>query len=237
MTLENVAKNFDHNVTVDTVLKEIGAVSTEVYIKYIKCANSANNIGDTLEFVNSLEESGTAYKTFLEGLSDFVLECMKIKYGIGIEEASPDLADATKKLFSRYDMEDVDCLLQILEYANRQVSADESMGRLTILTTAMRISKVKALAIGLQNLEEDTVRETKKGSELAAERHKEETESSTVKAMVVDDALIASVLGNNTKEVLPGINVALNEDEVDTDKSIELSNEDLIAKFCHEDRA
>ncbi len=234
MTLENVAKNFDHNVTVDTVLKEVGAVSTEVYAKFIKCANSANNIGDTLEFVTSLEESGITYKAFLEGLSDFVINCMQIKYGIGIEEASPDLVDATKKLFNSYHMEEIDVLLQILEYANKLVSADESTGRLTILTTAMRISKVKALSIGLQHLEADTIKETKKGSELSAERHKQESESATVKASIVDDALIASMIGNSTKEVVPGENISLIEDDVITDKSAELSDEDLLAKFCGE---
>lgn len=233
MTLENVAKNFDHTVTTETVLSEIGAVSTEMYTNYMNGANSSNNIGETLEFMRQLDEKGISYKAFLEGLSDFVLNCMQIKYGINIEDASPDIAEAAKKLFKQYDMEDVDTLLQIMEYANKQVAADESMGRLTVLTTAMRISKVKALAIGLQNLELDTDKETKKGSELAAERHKEETESAVVKAVSVDDSLIASMIGKETKEIAPGANIALIDDDDDTDTKNGMSDEDLLAKFCY----
>ena len=233
MTLENVAKNFDHTVTTETVLSEIGAVSTEMYTNYMNGANSSNNIGETLEFMRQLDEKGISYKAFLEGLSDFVLNCMQIKYGINIEDASPDIAEAAKKLFKQYDMEDVDTLLQIMEYANKPVAADESMGRLTVLTTAMRISKVKALAIGLQNLELDTDKETKKGSELAAERHKEETESAVVKAVSVDDSLIASMIGKETKEIAPGANIALIDDDDDTDTKNGMSDEDLLAKFCY----
>lgn len=209
MTLENVAKNFDHVVSIENVMIERGAVATELYARYMNGANSDSPIEATLHFLNELDDRGITHLDFLSGFTEYVMDCIGIKYGIGIEEATDELAKDAQKLFKRYSIEDLDCLLQIVEHANKQVATNENMGRLTILNTAMRISKVKLLAVGLQHVEVDTADQNSKSSRLAAEVHKKELEDKTARAISVDEATLASVFGRDVKEIAPGANVAL----------------------------
>ena len=231
MTLENVAKNYDHRVDIENVMKEIGAISTAIYVDYIERANSNEPIASTLEFLSVLEEKGIEYREFLSGLSNFVISCLQIKYGVDIEDMSPEMGTAAQKLFKSYTIEDTDCLLQILEYANKQVRNDENLGRMTILTTAMRIAKVKLLAIGLQSVQADSESETKKGSILAAEVHKQELESAQAQADILDESTLTAALGREVKEVASGINLSVTDDEDEHDNMTDYDDEKLLSMF------
>ena len=234
MTLENVAKNYDHDVTIKNIMAERGAVETEIYEAYIKAANSKSSaISETLLFLNMLEEKGITHRQFLEGLTDFIMECIALKYKIGIEDATPEKAEAMKELFKRYDTEQMDCLLQILEYANKQIMMNENTGKLTLLNTALRIGKVDVLSIGLQRVERDTVRETNIGMEEAAKIVKEEAITPASRTASVDESILASVFGREIKEVSAGVNIALvdSDETSEEESSLGMSDDEIMSLF------
>lgn len=241
MTLENVAKNFEHDVTIKNVQLERGAVETEIYAKYIRGANSRDPIEATLTFINELEEKGITYKAFLDGLTEFIISCINVKYGIGIEDMTEDIAKEAVSLFKSYTMEELDCLLQIIEYAVKTVNSNEDMGKLTVLNTAMRIGKVKILSIGLQHVESDTLSETKIGMQKSAKLLDEEESSKEIHGISADDATLASVFGREIKEVSAGANIALLDSATDEDageqsNEEEMTDEALLKIFSGENK-
>ena len=236
MTLENVAKNFSKQCTVKNVLAEIGAIDTEVYVKYIACANGNDPIADTMAFCNELEQNGTEYKDFLSGLTGFVLNCMKVRFGIGIEDMPTEYASAAKSLFGTYDTPDIDCLLQIIEYANRQISMDENAGQLTVLTTAMRISKVKLLSVGLQHSELEAAMQTELGMRRSAEILKKEDAEVAVQTIDVDASSLLPIFGKGIREITGGIrideqNIPVKADGQDEEDMEGLSDDELMNMF------
>lgn len=240
MTLENVAKNFDHMVTIENVMKERGQAETELYARYLfnSSVTDGSPIENVLLFLNELEEKGITYRDFMSGFTEFIMDCMAVKYNIGIEDMTHEIGAKAKKLFETYSIEDLDCLLQILEYANKQIVADEAMAKLTMLNTAMRISKVKLLSIGLQNVEFETVKQVNAGTKKAAEVYKEELEKGKIRAVSVDDAMLASVFGREVKEVTPGANVALVKEQDNTGGSDEVSigDEEMLKMFGYSNK-
>lgn len=233
MTLESVAKNFDNDCTIKNVMAERGELETAIYADYIRCANSSDPIADTLRFCDRLDGIGVTPIEFISGLSDFVIRCISAKHGIGIEDMTQEMADAAKELFSSYKSDEVDTILQIMEHANRMAALNEKMGQLTLLNTAMRISKVKLLAVGLQRVEVETVHETEKGARKAAEIHKEELNAKQATSVKLNDSMLLPVFGRSLKEVSGGIGGAI----VDTDSDNEpaddgsLSDEALMKLF------
>lgn len=241
--LENVAKNYDHDVTVANVLKEQNDVGIALYEKYFKGAQSRDPISSTLLVCEELEAKGITYKDFLNGLIDFVTTCIAIKYGIGIEGETTDSLMAAKKLFSSYSISDMDCLLQIMEYASKMLYTSASTEKLVLMTTAMRISKVKLLEAGLQFVERDTVRETEIGAEKHMAAQKAE-QIQTSKPLDVNEQLLATVFGKQVKEIASGDNLAVQQAEnnpttsyEDTGQSEEdqsasvMTDEQLLAMF------
>lgn len=202
-TLENVAKNYNHEVTVANVLKEYNDAGVTRYAEYFKGAQSNDPISSTLLMCEKLDAEGITYKDFLDGLIDFVTTCISIKYGIGIEGETTESLMAAKQLFSSYSISDMDCLLQIMEYASKMLHTSTSTERLVLLTTAMRISKVKILQAGLQFVERDTARETERGAEKHAALENAEQQQAS-KPLDVNEQLLASVFGKQVKEIASG---------------------------------
>lgn len=229
MTLENVAKNNSYDCTVKNVLDERGTVATDVYEEYIKCATSG--IEEILRFYNGLEEKGIQPIDFMRGFTEFVMDCMMVQFGIGIEDMTADFVTAAKTLFKSYNSEELDCLLQIVEYANKMMSSDESVGRLIITTTAMRIGKLKLLAIGLQNASSDSEEETAKGNRMAVKKYREELESAGAKPKLLTNSLMAPVFGSNVREVKAGININATNDDIDTSDDRMMSEDELFSLF------
>lgn len=210
LKLEDIAKSNARVVTVEDVQRETGSKDSKMYIDYYRAANSGLN--DILTFTQNLKENNISYTEFIRGLTKFTLSCINIKFGIGLSSYSPDYIESVKKFFNVYNSEDIDCLLQILEYANKMMNSDNTMSELVLNTTAMRISKIKLLAVGLQNEKELAIEETKKGNKQSIEISKEE-KTLKAKENILDNALVSSALGKNVTEIKA--DVILDEDDID----------------------
>lgn len=240
--LENVAKNNDRVVNIANVLKEHNEVGIRRYEEYFAGAQGKDPIASTLLICEKLEAEGVTYKDFLDGLIDFVTTCISIKYGIGIEGETTESLMAAKKLFSSYTISEMDCLLQIMEYASKMLYTSSSTEKLVLMTTAMRISKVKILEAGLQYVERDTVKQTERGADIHIANLNAE-QKTQVKPLDVDESLLASVFGKQVKEIASGSNVIVEQpvqgtstEQQDTDTPEELStdvmtDEQLLAMF------
>ncbi len=229
--LENVAKNYDKKVTVANVLKEHNEVGIARYEEYFSGAQSKDPIASTLLICEKLEAEGVTYKDFLDGLIDFVTTCISIKYGIGIEGETTESLMAAKKLFSSYTISDMDCLLQIMEYASKMLYTSSSTERLVLLTTAMRISKVKILEAGLQFVERDTAKETERGAEIHAAALNEE-QGTIAKPLEVNEQVLSTVFGKQVKEIASGDNLSIassNENISTGSESTETGDEEPTA--------
>jgi len=159
---------------------------------------------------------------------------MKIKYGLLDEMYSPEYLKAVKEFFKSYYTEDLDCLLQILEYASKMIYTDESMGELIISTTAMRIGKIKLLSVGLQDELSKAIKENEKGTQKAVQMERQELVSMRGVSSRVDDALISATFGANVKEVKAGpkpniITEVVAGEEKDDDRH--LTDEELLDIF------
>jgi len=97
---------------------------------------------------------------------------MYTKFGLNLEDYPLEYIKQIKEFFATYNSDDLDCILQIIEYANKTISVNENSAELVITTTAMRIGKVKLLAIGLQNEADKAIEETKAGTKNSIKANK-----------------------------------------------------------------
>lgn len=230
--LENVAKNNSNKCTLENVMRESGSVANDIYMEYYRAANKG--IEQIISFTNQLSEKDIRPREFIKGLIEFTMECMKIKYGLLDEMYSPEYLKAVKEFFKSYYTEDLDCLLQILEYASKMIYTDESMGELIISTTAMRIGKIKLLSVGLQDELSKAIKENEKGTQKAVQMERQELVSMRGVSSRVDDALISATFGANVKEVKAGpkpniITEVVAGEEKDDDRH--LTDEELLDIF------
>lgn len=198
--LENIAKSFDHQVILKNVIAECNTVAVNTYEQYYKGAQSNDPIAATLQLCETLEKDGITCKDFINGLVEFTTTCIAIRYGIGTEAQTQDMLFASGRLFSTYSISELDCLLQIIEYAAKMMYMGESTDKLVLMTTAMRISKVKILEAGLQHVEQDSVKQTEKGADIAVAALKAE-EPPQQSPLTVNESLLATVFGTQVKEI------------------------------------
>lgn len=159
--LESVATSNDGEVTVDTVTSTLGMQTSEVYFEFYNAANKG--LEDILAFVRNIAGDDKQSETFVNGLIKFTFDSMYIKHGISLEDYTLGQIKAVKELFKLYDTNDFDMLLQILDDMSKQYSTLSGQGNLELLltTTAMRVSKIKLLASGLNTTASDAVKENK----------------------------------------------------------------------------
>lgn len=198
MLLESIAKNYGYNVTLENVQKQTGDVSATLYMDYYKAANES--LESILLFNQKLKEQEISPKDFIRGLTRFTLECLYIKYAIGIEDYPPDYVKSVKGLFKLYNSGELDTLLQIIEYAYKIIDADDTKAELVVTTTAMRIGKVQSLSLGLTGQDLEAEKENKasminyKGLIKAdAEKSKE------VKLGAAQESMLISIFGKEAE--------------------------------------
>lgn len=212
MLLETVAKNHNGDVTIENVLLETGSIKSEIYINFYKAATKG--LESILLFTNDLKSNDIEYKDFIKGLTEFTMQCINIKYGIGMEEYDKEFIKQVKQFFNTYNTEDLDCLLQILEYANKMVNTNVTMAELVVNTTAMRISKIKLLAVGLQNEQEQAILENQRGEKKYIDEHKkEEQQPKEAEKKELNSALMQATFGKSVVEVKGGIKIGVTEDD------------------------
>lgn len=172
-TLEDVAKSFDGNVTVDNVTELCSVVKSELYLDFYKAAN--RGLEDILMFNMKLKSMDISIPKFVSGLMKFTMEAIYIKHGIALEEYTKSYVSDIKGIFKIYKSGDFDMLLQILEYAAKMLTNDENRNEVLLTTTAMRISKIDLLANGLTNERARAVDE----NAISLARHLQEVKEST----------------------------------------------------------
>lgn len=231
--LEEIAKDNNYEVTIATVSKSLGTVSNQIYIDYIKAANK--DLYSILEVTNKLKEQDIKLDDFMRGLTKFILSCINIKYGFSLDEYPQEFIKQVNTFFKEYTSEELDTLLQIIEYANNCLSSasrSNEMAELLINNTALRIGKIKLLSIGLQNEAQKALLETQKGNSKSIELTKKEQGSlnETVIKEAVSSDLMQSVFGGTVKEVTPGAKVGIVEEDEDIEEKTAagLSDEELM---------
>lgn len=227
MLLEGIAKSHDYKVTYETVLKETGTIQSDTYVKYFKSANTS--MSEIIKFNWELKANAIQPKDFLLGLSKYIITCLRIVEGLGIEMYTPDYVKKVKDFFKTYTPQDVDVLLQIIEYALDKLNKDNSMGDLILMTTAMRISKIKQLSLGidLSGERDISLKEINKGSQLHIEQlNSEKNKKSALESQVdIDSSLLSASFGEEMLEVTSKKPILF--DEVDEDDSL-ASDEDIL---------
>lgn len=151
--LESIAKNYGNQVTVQNVRDALGDVSTEIYMKFYKAANTS--MFEVLNFNKELKEKDINAKDFMKGLTRFTLDALYVKFGISLEDYPVEFVSQIKPLFKYYKVSDCDALLQIVESASRSIDSDDTKSELIITNTALRIGKVNLLSRGLTNQSEE----------------------------------------------------------------------------------
>lgn len=162
--LEDIAKSYGNKVTVENVRVRTGHVSSEIYMAYFEA--STKGLEDILQFNKKLRELDITGVQFISGLTRFALDCIYIKYGIGLEEYTPEHIKQVKKVFKLYKSNEFDTLLQIIEHASKLIGgSDDNKNELIITNTAIRIGKIDILTNGLGNEVEQAVKENKRSIE------------------------------------------------------------------------
>ena len=158
--LENIAKTYAGEVTIDNVRDYLGGTTSELYMDYFKAANTG--LSATLVFIRKLRNDDVKLNDFVSGLMGFVMDSLYIKHGVSLEEYPTDYLNAVKKMFEMYNSSDFDVLMQIIEYLSNQLTADDdNKNELLLTTTALRISKIDMLANGLAKEQDEAIVENK----------------------------------------------------------------------------
>lgn len=242
MMLEQIALSNGSKVTMDAIARATGAVANETYMGYFRAANKG--LEDIIIFVDKLRKSDTSLKDFLTGLTRFVLDSSRIRYAISLEDYSPEYVKSVKELFGMYNTSEMDCLLQIIEYANRMMAGDnnDTKEELAIVTTAMRIGRVGLLNNGLTDEVIQAGRENRAGTARYSAEHKAELESMNHSVQTGStDAMLAAVFGQQTVLVTsaPKLEVGSRPDLgigiEDERREAEMSDEDFLKLFAGED--
>ena len=92
--LEDVAKNCGNQVTLETIRSRTGEVAAEIYMQYYQAAN--DSLEKVMLFNKSLKEQNIPPKNFIRGLTRFTLDCINIRYAIGIDEYPMEYVNAVK---------------------------------------------------------------------------------------------------------------------------------------------
>ena len=218
--LEGIAIEYGRRVTVDNVSNAMGEVATEHFINFYQLANSKNNrIEALLRFINGLKENDIAYRDFLSGLIRFTLDCMYIKYGIGTDDFPLGFVKQAKQLFQIYDTNELDTILQIIEYAFKLANTDdEAKNELIIMNTGLRIGKTKMLNMCLQNSKNEA--EFENSQSVKEHAKKENSFDNTVKTIrSLDDTTMSAVFGAEITEVSSQADISFDiDDDEDTEE-------------------
>lgn len=237
--LEDIAKTYDGDVTIDNVRAKVGGIASEKYIEYFKAANSS--LGEVVEFVRSLKDSDVKYSDFINGIIGFVMDSLYIKHGIALEEYPLEYTKAIKELFEMYDSNDFDMLMQIIENLSSQTYNIDNDNKVEMLITitAMRISKVTLLANGLADEQHESIVENKRSlyehsqmlkrqKEIVSERLKIDLDMEELKDGFEDLSVI-----KGTNALLDGLNIPEVDIVVpeDTEENVIDNEEDTADDF------
>lgn len=229
--LEVISINYNKEISIANVSDFYGGIDDNIYFNYIKAAQ--NGIESILEYVNDLSNRDNfEYKQFMSEFAGFILSCTEVRYNINLDAHPANFVKVAKQLFDRYNAQEMDMLLQIVEHANTLTSANsgsEQMLKLIMSNTALRIGKIELLSKGLHNEHLLAASENQKGHSKAIDRIQSVGRNVSIQSEIVNDALLASTFGNTITEVKPGDKETLLPDiKDDTGQGVEWSDEILL---------
>ena len=171
--LEDVAMTCDRRVTAETVLERLGEVDSEVYSKFIKAAHSG--LPDILSFVHEFNEGDITYKSFLSGLSRYIIEAAYMRMGIGLDEFDDNAIEARKALFARYKVDEFHVLMKLVSEAIHRSSIEAHSPELAMTLLALNIGGIADLKKNTlaENVQAQAKLETSQGAQKFVERDTE----------------------------------------------------------------
>lgn len=229
MLLESVAKNYGNEVTIANIQKHTGDVDSKIYTEFYKSANSS--LEDILVFNRFLKDNDITPKKFLDGLTRFTLDCMYIKYGIGLEDYAPEYVKGARQIFKEYNSNELDILLQIIEHALKMLDSSDTKAEMILTTTAMRVSKLKLLSGDLSNEKIKADKENKTSMNNYRDILKaEEQATRKVTTQEVTDTLLLGAFGGVTETLTIEPDIETDTSEIDVD-TVTLTDDELMDMF------
>lgn len=203
--LEEIANGNNKIVDIAAVIQYTNTQSSNLYFDYIKAANK--DMEAIATYINTLKSNNTNFEPieFMNGLSRFLLDCVYVKYAINIDEYDMEFVKKVKEIFKEYTTNELDTMLQIIEHAVNSMVGNYGSGdfaELEVMTTALRIGKLKLLSQGLHNEAELALAETRKGEKLSKELSKPEPINlgDVYKPESMDD-ILKNIFGDDLVEV------------------------------------
>lgn len=229
-SLELIAKSHGMKCDLEAVEKFF-AKDTEMFEQFFAC--SQKGLGELMFFVEDLKQKDVNLKDFVKGIPKYILDCINVRHGIALDGYTPEFVKKASALFKEYKESEFDTLLQVVEFAIRELGQGFNSDELietVIVTTGMRVSKLGLLAKGLQDEEQLSYIENRKGSAEAIAIQQQEYEASrpipTTKT-VSGDLLLASLGGTVTEIVTTSKKPVIVEEDSDEDDEDYESEEDF----------
>ena len=229
--LESIAKNNGNVVTLETLNRSLGDISTDIYIKFFESANSG--LEDILTFNFELKEKDIGYKNFINGLTRFILDACYIKYGVALDDYSKDFVDKVGKLFKIYSSSEFDVLLQLIQDANRSLDDNDTKSELTITTLAIQVGKVGIFSNGLKDTENDTLKENKKSIRQYRKmvESKEADSINNVRNIIMSDTASLTSIFKDATEVENDIDIVTGDTEDKNEENSQFMSKEELYKM------
>lgn len=239
--LEDLVKSVGHEIRISDVLERSGSVNTDLYFEYFTAANKSQEA--LLAFIDKVKSEHVEIGAFFSGLVRFVLDCIRLSYGVGLDNYTSKFVSKAVSFFKQYNVDEIDTLCQIMEYTLRTYTADTDksvLGELLILTTGMRIGKIKLLTAHEAAKVSKATKENDDGLKKFAEgiAKKRDESLDTIRETELNSGVLASVFGRELVKVSNVSSASLFGDEDDEEEEIsesehdrKLTDEEFIGDF------
>lgn len=224
--LEHIAKTYSNQVTLDSVRRETGDVSSELYIGYYEAAH--DSLDSILSYNRLIKEKEIPYSTFMSGLTRFTLDCLYIRHGMSMEDFTKEYIKRVSTIFEMYSANEFDGLLEMLSEASSMISSDDNRNELTLTTTALKIGKLNMLANGLSHESLNADKENKKSIREYKELIQNEEKGKIDKVMTVNTTKEALVSMLNLTELNGKVNKAV-EVKLDAEEENKVVESDYMS--------
>ena len=158
--LEKVAKSTGGSVLISDIKSMLDDVDNDIYVEYFNIINPESSDIGILEkvciFYSKLQEKDISGKQFISGLSSFVLDAIKIRHGVNIEDYPVEFLKKVKDATKVYKTEnEFLILLKTISDAYRKIDSDDVKSELNIMIMSLELSihKITGKAALYDNLE------------------------------------------------------------------------------------
>jgi DNA polymerase-3 subunit gamma/tau len=158
--LESVAAAYGMVVNEKNVMEYTGDVDVEIYLRFIQASHK--DLAHVLRFVHEFAQSDIDYRKFVNGLSQFVMNGIYVRMGIGVKDHDKNFADALDELFVLYKPREYNVLLELIDDALKRSNVDTGSMELALTTLGQRIGKI-FISMNPEKVAADSKAETEAG--------------------------------------------------------------------------